>query len=412
MLPCDPHASAAASTLLEGLRRVGASETFLFGHQNTGWSNQNAQSRLLESDVSRATNGDFPAVVGFNLAQIRNRNLRAAVEQALRRGSVLTFSWEAPNPVTGGSSRDVSGNPMRELLPGGSANEKWNEWLDEIAAFFLTIDAPILFRPFHENTAETYWWGRSCSPSDFQAAWRYTQTRLWGLGVHSLLFVYSPAKPDRDYNQAFNARYPGSDAVDIIGFDYYGANDISRGLLSCCTQTARFASFQGKVLAIAEFGVFGGLGNGAGPNWFLDSFSRPVRGDKECARIAYALTWANSVTPPSYYIPLPGQVAYTGFLQFYQSRVALFASGWNSGKFVESLPPTAATIAQPMGTNERATTRSQSSSPVVSPRQGSLGLDRRDMPLSPEEDHMFVINDGIVETMNRDRDKTQIIIVI
>lgn len=122
--PCDPLASGSASTLLEGLRRVGASETFLFGHQNTGWSNQNAQSRLLESDVSRATNGDFPAVVGFNLAQIRNRNLRTAVEQALRRGSVLTFSWEAPNPVTGGSSRDVSGNPMRELLPGGSANEK------------------------------------------------------------------------------------------------------------------------------------------------------------------------------------------------------------------------------------------------------------------------------------------------
>lgn len=128
------------------------------------------------------------------------------------------------------------------------------------------------------------------------------------------------------------------------------------------------------MLAIAEFGVFGGLGNGAGPNWFLDSFSRPVRGDKECARIAYALTWANSVTPPNYYIPLPGQVAYTGFLQFYQSRVALFASGWNSGKFVESLPPTAATTAQPMGTNERETTRSQSSSPVVSPRQGEYTI--------------------------------------
>ncbi|KAL1499622.1 hypothetical protein AB1Y20_011821 [Prymnesium parvum] len=325
MAPCDPTASPRAQRLLEALRRVGESETFLFGHQNTGWSNQAAQSRVVESDVTVATRGDFPSLVGFNLAQARNGRLLEAVEVAKRWGAVLTFSWEAPNPVSGGSAHDRSGGALRAILPGGSANDKWNAWVDEIAAFFLRVDAPILFRPFHENTADVYWWGVCASAADFKAAWRYTQERLWSRGVHDLLFVYSPSKPDRDYQQAFTYRYPGAAAVDVVAFDYYGANDISRGLLSCCAQAARFAAAEGKPLAIAEFGVYGGLGAGASDGWFVESFSRPVRSDPACKRIAYALTWANSVQPPSYYVPLPGQRAYESFLQLYSSGAALFA---------------------------------------------------------------------------------------
>ena len=51
MPPCDPHADAGSVALLDGLRRLGESDTFLFGHQNTGWSNQNAQSRVVESSL-------------------------------------------------------------------------------------------------------------------------------------------------------------------------------------------------------------------------------------------------------------------------------------------------------------------------------------------------------------------------
>ena len=124
MPPCDTDADPRVVTLLDGLRRVGESDHFLFGHQNTGWSNQNAQSRVVESDVTRATHGDYPALVGFNLAQMRNRNLRNAIDAAKQRGAVLTFSWETPNPVTGGNAHDTEGQPVRELLPGGTANEK------------------------------------------------------------------------------------------------------------------------------------------------------------------------------------------------------------------------------------------------------------------------------------------------
>lgn len=121
---CDPRADLQTQALLETLYRVGESGSFLFGHQNTGWSNQKAQSRVVESDVTEATHGDFPAMVGFNLAHISNRNLMTAVDTAIQKGAVLTFSWEAPNPVTDGSSHDKAGQPVRELLPGGAANAK------------------------------------------------------------------------------------------------------------------------------------------------------------------------------------------------------------------------------------------------------------------------------------------------
>ena len=39
--------------------------------------------------------------------------------------------------------------------------------------------------------------------------------RVWARGVHNLLFVYYPAKPDRDYYQAFHYRFPGVDGLSV-----------------------------------------------------------------------------------------------------------------------------------------------------------------------------------------------------
>lgn len=152
---------------------------------------------------------------------------------------------------------------------------------------------------------------------------------LWNRGVHNVLFVYSPAKPDRDWYNAFRGRYPGADQVDVIAFDYYGENDISRGLASCCQQTAQFAAAEGKPVAIAEFGMQGGFGSkGAhytiSPRWFLDAFMRPVLDSPACRRISYALTWTNA-GPEKYYIPLPHQGAHPSFAELYRSGKAIFA---------------------------------------------------------------------------------------
>ena len=328
-LPVDPSHTSEAARLLIALREIGRSDKFLFGHQNTGFSSQHAQSVRVDSDLVKAV-GSYPAVVGFNLAQIHNQALRAALHEAQERGAVLTCSWEAPNPSTGGGPHDTSNHPVRQVLAGGPTAVRFEKMLDEISAFLKSLSGPVLFRPFHENTGTTYWWGASaCSTEEFVALWRLTQTGLWKRDVHNLLYVYSPAKPDRDYNAAFKSRFPGADRIDVMAFDYYGTDDISRGLLSCCSLTAKFALTIDKPVAIAEFGMQGGFG-AKGPNyrinpqWFVTSFLKPVLSDPACRAIAYALTWANA-GEDKYYIPLPGQSTHPGLVELQRSGSAIFA---------------------------------------------------------------------------------------
>lgn len=335
--PVDALATPGAGHLLAQLHAVADSDRFLFGHQNTGFSSQSAQARLVVSDVLTSVGG-FPAVVGFNLVNLHNRALRAALQDAQRRGAILTASWEATNPLTGGNAHDTNDKTVAAILAGGAATEKWKRMLDEAADFLKSLQAPVLLRPFHENTGTSYWWAKgACSAEDFRRLWRLTQLHLWERGAHNLLWVYSPAKPDRDWWNAFQGRYPGSDQVDVVAFDYYGDGDIGRGLASCCEQTAKFAASEAKPLAIAEFGMFGGFGI-KGPqyrmpaNWFIDSFLRPVMNSPACRRIAYALTWTNA-SPDRYYVPLPHQSTHPGFEAFYRSGSAVFAPAFNGTKF-------------------------------------------------------------------------------
>ena len=329
--PIDQFATSATARLLARLHDIGESDSFLFGHQNTGFSTQTAQARFVVSDILTSVGG-FPAVVGFNLANLRNRALRTALQDAQRRGAVLTASWEATNPLTGGNAHDADNNTVASILAGGPATERWKQMLDEAADFLRSLDTPVLLRPFHENTGDRdgYWWAAgACTAEEYRRLWRLTQLRLWDRGAHNLLFVYSPAKPDRDWSRAFKAYYPGSAQVDVIAFDYYGADDISRGLASCCQQTAAFAAAEGKPTAIAEFGMQGGFGSKGSqytvsPKWFMDSFLHPVLTSKACRRIAYALTWTNAA-PNRYYVPLPHQSAHPSFVELYRSGSAVFA---------------------------------------------------------------------------------------
>ena len=135
--------------MLIALREIGRSDKFLFGHQNTG-SAQHAQSVRVDSDLVKAV-GSYPAVVGFNLAQIHNQALRAALHEAQERGAVLTCSWEAPNPSTGGGPHDTSNHPVRQVWAGGPTAVRFEKMLDEISAFLKSLSGPVLFRPFHRT---------------------------------------------------------------------------------------------------------------------------------------------------------------------------------------------------------------------------------------------------------------------
>ena len=156
--PVDPDARQDVVKLRHRLQTVSRSKAFIFGHHNTNsegqtWSDETGA--LHRSDVASAT-GVYPGMYGYNLAGVAegkaNYSRLVKAMQAQAKGAVLHMFWEARNPVTGGSANDLRGSPITEILPGGRANSRWIQWMDSVAEFFLEINIPAIFRPFHENT--------------------------------------------------------------------------------------------------------------------------------------------------------------------------------------------------------------------------------------------------------------------
>ena len=210
-----------------------AKKGVLFGAQTStsmgiGWVSDKAN--LLQSDLQESA-GRFPAIVGFDFHKW-NFNLdngwNTDVEQikALhKKGAIVAFSWHTPNPVTGKGCKDLSGNPMKEILPGGSKNELFKSWMDSISVIANLcevegIKVPMIMRPFHENTGGWFWWGKQNSPELYKEVFRYFVDYMRNeKDIHSFLYCYSPAKPQS--REHFLATYPGDDYVDILAFDSY-----------------------------------------------------------------------------------------------------------------------------------------------------------------------------------------------
>lgn len=338
--PVDADSSSATLSILKLLSRVSASDAFIFGHHNTDIEGQTwqdfSETVAVRSDVLDTTGGQFPGMTGFNLDWVATQrklslqSWRDHVRPLLNQGIILNLFWESSNPVTGGNARDLSGSPITEILPGGSANSVWRGWMDRIAEWLVDVGVSTqgaIFRPFHECTGSWFWWGTSAStPAQYRAAWRYTTQYLRARGVHSLLYAYSPSKPSMHWEVAYGeggeSRYPGNDEVDIACFDRYGVGDFSADLLADCSRVAAFAAAHGKLPAICEVGTRNGIQYESDKSWYMDVLLQPVL--QGCPRVAFVYTWRNS-GPNSYWVPLPGQHTSTGFASFFASASTIFA---------------------------------------------------------------------------------------
>ena len=176
MPAADPHATPAATALLDLLNRVSASDAFIFGHHDTDIEGQHFNDHYhingrgagvpLHSDVLQAT-GKLPGMTGFNLdwvargVHLSTTGFREAIQPLLARGVVIQLFWEAWNPVTNSDARDIRNSPITKILPGGSANERWVAWMDKIVKFLhevgLATNGAAIFRPFHECTGDWFW---------------------------------------------------------------------------------------------------------------------------------------------------------------------------------------------------------------------------------------------------------------
>ncbi|MDX2283604.1 MAG: glycosyl hydrolase [Bacteroidia bacterium] len=326
----DPQATCETRTLYAQLRAV-QGHALLFGHQlsnyeGNGWADPDGTAD--RSDCLAAA-GDFPAVFGYDFLY-GYEAFREHALRAYRMGAIVTFCDHLDNPSNGEDAWNTQGNPVRRILePGSPERARFRTHLERVARFFTTlteggVPVPVIYRPFHEHTGSWFWWGKAhCTEDEFIALWRYTVRLLRDtLGVHSLLYAYSPASPV--HYGGYPERYPGDEFVDILGFDQYGRGNFSHSLLANCRITAALAQAKGKAAAITEFGVSGGIQRTQLDSWFMEALLEPLCRDTLACKVAYAHTWRNG-GPDHHWIPMPGSPAHPGFEAFHAHPFTRFA---------------------------------------------------------------------------------------
>ncbi|ULC60889.1 glycoside hydrolase family 26 protein [Flaviramulus sp. BrNp1-15] len=315
---------------------------FAIGHQDAtsygiGWKEVDYPN-TIKSDVNDIV-GDFPAVYGFDIGRIEhghNKNLdgvpfetmRKLMIDAYKKGGVITVSWHADNPTTGGDSWDKT-PAVKDIIENGKHREKYILWLDRVATFLKSVKykgkkVPIIFRPFHEMNGAWFWWGDpNCTASEYVQLWQETVNYLKNKHkLHSLIYAYSPNKlnPNDDYMKY----YPGDNYVDFFGIDIYDFNnseDYKTSVVNDLKIVRSIATSKNKLYAFTETGLE------AIPNnkWFTDVVYPSI----ENTGIAYILFWRN-YTKKHHYMPYKTHVSEDDFKKFEKFPKTLFLKDINS----------------------------------------------------------------------------------
>ena len=325
----DPLATCQTQTLYQQLKNL-APNNLLFGHQNTtfegiGWEDWSGfQDR---SDCLEAV-GDYPAIYGFDF--VRGFLFQRHTIKAHERGAIITFSDHMDNFANRGDAWNTNGNTVSEILRENSgARNLYIIHLNRVASFFRSLNdkngelIPVIYRPFHENSGDWFWWGAPhCSPEEFVALWRLTVDYLRNeRGIHHVLFAYSPSDPA--FRGGYGDRYPGDDYVDIVGFDSYEVLFYDMFLKANSKLIVEFAEVHNKIPALTEFGVNGGIQFANETNWFTNSFLQLMKEDTFARQLAYAHTWRND-RPNHHWVPLPESPTHADFVQFYEDDFTIF----------------------------------------------------------------------------------------
>jgi hypothetical protein len=147
--PTDPKATPETVKLYQNLMKH-QSKGLMFGHQDAlaygeGWVYEEGRSDV--KDVC----GDYPAVYGwelghlelgdaYSLDSVHFDKIQNWIKIVYERGGVNTISWHLRNPLTGGTSWDVSSKEVvKSILPGGSKHEVFKGYLDKLATFLLAL---------------------------------------------------------------------------------------------------------------------------------------------------------------------------------------------------------------------------------------------------------------------------------
>ncbi|MRN56428.1 glycosyl hydrolase [Paenibacillus monticola] len=352
----DMNATAETRSLFAYLEDI-RGKHILFGQQHATTEGMSiTEKNGTQSDAYNAV-GAYPAVFGWdtlsleghekpgvsgNFEQSRD-NLIDVMKKAYAQNGVLNLSSHMPNFVTGGDFYDLKGSVVSTILPGGSNNEKFNLFLDNIADFanhLKTDDGqpiPVIFRPFHEQSGSWFWWGAAFTTKDqYKELYRYTVEYLRDQkGVHNFLYAYSPGGGFGDNEEKYLETYPGDDYVDILGFDSYYNGEGQGWFDSVVKETklvSNIADRKNKVAALTEFGYQKMQVSGNTTPDFYTRLAAALKSDPDSKRMAYMLTWAN-FGAASIYVPYPTgdptkeHEMLADFKAYYNDDYSLFSDG-------------------------------------------------------------------------------------
>lgn len=308
----------------------------VFGHQDdlaygVGWKYIDGNS-----DIKLIT-GEYPGIYGWDIAHIEKKSttnidkvpfdkIKRYIVEGFDRGGLITISWHAPNPLTGGDAWDTTHGTVASILPNGQKHQQYIQWLDRVTAFLQAlktkegIQIPILFRPFHELTGNWFWWCKNnCSPDEFKQLWRFTVSYLRDKRqLHHLIYVYNTA--DFGSSTEFLERYPGDEWVDVLSFDRYqfegknGTALFNEVMTNQLTILNQVAIQKNKPVALAETG-YEAIPD---PTWWTTTLYPLLKKYP----LAFVLVWRNHGFMPStgkmhHYAPYPGHLSESDFKKFH-----------------------------------------------------------------------------------------------
>ena len=336
---------------------------YMYGHQDDPFYGITWEWDNDRSDTYELV-GDYPGVMGFdlgglemgdakNLDSVPFTRIRQEIIRQYERGGIVTISWHPRNPLLGTTAwieKDIKAydeavaalkkigredlvsqvddprHTVKSILPGGKMADKYQLWLKRISDFLLTLkdkkgnQVPVIFRPWHENNGNWFWWGQAnCSDAEFHALWNLTQDYINQLKIEGpsrpplkggvcrdgkspfkgdleglntlkdyIVWSYSPNLQGNWTEEKWMVRYPGDDRVDLIGEDAYqwgSEADFKTQLDADLALITKIAKEHGKLIAMTECGYQ----NSPDATWWQRVF-KPVI---EKYPVCYFLPWRN-----------------------------------------------------------------------------------------------------------------------
>ncbi len=377
----DPDASNSAKALYAYLQGLTESDQVLFGHQNdvshSVGNNDLGDVKDVTGSVSGIFGIDSLALFGSEAGGTDAASaLQSSIDyskKAAQNGAIVTLSTHMPNFTNAkikknadgtydfyncdfNEAKDLSGDSLKKILPGGEKNEVFKAYLDTIAFYANALEKeniPVIFRPFHEDTGGWFWWGSANTAESYRSLYAYTRDYLESKGVHNMLYVYSPNGP-LETEAEYMSRYPGDACVDILAFDYY--NDFNTypaesdtsffdHLDQTCQVVSSLAKQHNKLAAISETGVRVMKKDGSdnegllvknnpvseaksGVNWYQKVNDIAKKND-----MPYYMVWAN-FSDTNFYVPYKysdtmGQEMVNEFIDYYNNADSVFGNGTN-----------------------------------------------------------------------------------